>query len=183
MPYRRLFTAGILLAPLRPLLAQPQPGGGTGKATTLYSTGTNVGITGVISQEDPLQTYTMPANTLRNVGDRIRLRAGGALSSSTDVKLAKIHINTIAGPQLMNISGATAAITHWSVTIDILKTGSNTQTYDTLNTVTNSGGSGGGTLTQTDTSAIQFVVSGQNNTSAVAGSVACQYFTVELLSA
>jgi hypothetical protein len=145
---------------------------------TLYATGTLVG-NGADTTEDTLQSYTLPAGALANVGDRIRITAGGTFAGSTDSKVARVRF----GPSASQASnGTSASATSWEITYDILKTGSNTQTTNSKGLTNNSAITvTSGLATVTDTAAITITVTGVNNTNPVAGSVACRYFVVEYL--
>ena len=143
----------------------------------LYATGVSV-ASGADITEDTLQTFTVAAGQLANVGDTLHVVAGGVFAGAgTDTRTARLKfgVNNLSAVQV-----TAAASTKWSVEAWIIKTGSNTQSYVAVGT-TNSAvvGTNNGTLTVTDTGTIAVAVSGQNATTATAGSVTAQAFIVE----
>jgi hypothetical protein len=146
----------------------------------LYVTGVSVG-NGADTTEDQLQTYTLPAGQLANVGDIIHITAGGVFAGSTDSKTVKVKF---AGAALSIPTGSTVGQTRWSSEVWIVKTGSNTQSFMAVGTnVSASAGTNNGTATATDTNALAVTVTGQNATNSVAGSVTCQYLAVQYIKA
>lgn len=142
----------------------------------LYVTGTSVG-NGADTTEDTLQTYTISAGQLANVGDVIHLRTGGTLAASTDAKAVRLKV----GNQLVaSLASSAAGVTAWALEATIIKTGANGQSYVGWSIPNSAGGtSKAGTLTLTDTSTIQILVTGQNTTNPVAGSVTAQMLIVD----
>lgn len=146
----------------------------------LYITGTSVG-NGADTTEDQLQTYMLPAGQLANVGDMIHIIAGGVFAGSTDSKTVKVKF---ANAALSIPTGSTVGQTRWSSEVWIVKTGSNTQSFMAVGTnVSASAGTNNGTATATDTNALSVTVTGQNATNSVAGSVTCQFLTVQYIKA
>jgi hypothetical protein len=184
---RIIFAATLALASAAATAQTPTPGQGF---QTLYTTGISTGIAGVISQEDTLcpagAPYNLPAGTLANVGDRIRIVAAGTTASSTDTKNVRLRFGTGAPGVISQPLLSTASGTRWSLTAEIVKTGPSAQSYSVIGVAQNSaltGGIAAGTLTFTDTAPIPISVTGQNTTSAVAASLTCQYLSVDLLRA
>ena len=146
---------------------------------TLYATGVLVS-SGADTTEDTLQSYSLPAGTLANVGDRIRITAGGSFAANTDAKTARVRF----GPtQFQTAVSSNAANLNWQIVLEVQKTGANTQsTYSIGFTNAQSPGVGGTTASAlTDTAAIAISATGQNSTNPTAGSVGCRYFVVEYL--
>jgi len=136
---------------------------------------------GADTTEDTLQTFSIPAGTLRTVGDRLRIVAGGTYGATTDSKTVRIRI---AGVAYAVLTATVAAAISWRSTLDVVKTGSNTQIGTALggsHTVTAQSQNVVGSLT--DTGALSLTVTGQNNTNSVAGSVVCNYLSVEYVPA
>lgn len=143
----------------------------------LYVTGTSVG-NGADTTVDTLQTFQLPAGQLANVGDVVKITASGTFAASTDSKTASV---TFGGLGISAQAASSVGAIRWSVTIWVIKTGSNQQTRLVLadiNGSTNSGSSSG-IATITDTSPITINVTGQNATNPVAGSVTCGGLIVE----
>ena len=146
----------------------------------LYQSSTLVG-NGADLTQDVLQTFTVPANTLLNVGDRLIIRASGTFISSTDSKTAALQWG---GGNLLVLNVTTASQQVWRVEAEIMKTGANAQTSSVC-FVTNSNTTTATvtTTTRTDTAGIVINVTGQNATNSVASSVTCRYFTVDYVAA
>jgi len=173
---------GLLLTGF-PALAVAQPESvSAAKAVSLFATGVNVG-NGADLTEDTLQSYTLPANRLANVGDMLRITAGGSFAGTTDSKNARVRF----GAAVLSAPGGSAASTvRWSVIANLVKTSASNQSYTTLGAVLNgpaASGMASGTATVIDTAPILISVTGQNVTSAVAGSITCQFFSVEFIGA
>lgn len=142
----------------------------------LFITGTSVG-NGADLTEDTLQSFTIPANTLANVGDTIHIYAAGTLGATTDSKTPRIKVG---GTNLVVATTAASTLTKWYASVIIMKTGTNTQTYMTTTSGNTAvlAGITNGTLTLTDSATIALLVTGQNTTNSVAGSVTCQMLVV-----
>ncbi len=169
------------------LVGQAQAQSQTGRSDTyisLFATGT-IGSNGADLSEDTLQTYTLPASSLVNVGDRLIIFASGGAGGTTDNKVIRFRIGSGAGGIIMASTAATASGTHWSGYAEVVKTGSNTQSAGGLASVTNTTNAGSGALTTTvtDTSTMVISITGQNTTNSVSGSITCQYFSVALVRA
>jgi len=154
----------------------------SGGSRTLYVNGAVAG-NGADLTEDSLMSYSLPANTLANVGDTIRIFAAGALGATTDAKTVRIKFGTtpVHAP-----NSSAAGTTRWTSQIYITKTGSGTQSYGTMGVMQATAvGSGviSGTLTKTDTSPIAIEVTGQNATNSVANSVTIQLLFIEFIPA
>lgn len=137
---------------------------------------------GADTTEDTLQTLTIPAATLVNIGDRIRIVAGGTYGATTDSKTVKVKIGAAVIFATLTASIATAV--SWRTTIDVVKTGANTQ-FGTSSSTSHQvvAQSQNVTGVMNDTGTLAVVVTGQNNTNSVAGSVVCNYLSVEYLPA
>jgi len=160
-------------------------GGGAGSATALYVSFTSV-PSGADVSEDTLQSYTLPANSLVNPGDKLRIFAGGAANGNTDNKLIRLRIGS-GGPNILSaMSIVTASGTRWSMYTEIVKTGPNAQLATMLPRVANSASADGLGQTATavpDTAPITLSITGQNTTNPTAASLTCGYFSVEIVRA
>jgi hypothetical protein len=152
--------------------------------THLFSTGVSSGNTAAVNTEEALSTcsYTMPANQLLNVGDMVRISAGGAFSADTNLKNARVRFNGITGRLLNNGQGNAAGQITWGADVWVVKTGPSAQSWSSNGTVPPSGGGGtvSGTMTITDTAPIQILVTGQNAVGG-AGTVTCQTMSVDYI--
>ena len=148
---------------------------------TLYTNGTLVG-NGADTTEDTLMTYTIPANTLANVGDRIEIKASARMSAITDVRYYRIRIGGCSGTIIALLTSASASMTAVSATAWVLKTGSNAQSYGSLTGgTTQTTNAYAGTASLTDTSTIQICVTGQDATAATANVVQAQMLLVDFI--
>jgi hypothetical protein len=161
--------------------AQVVSGGGPSGFLTLFTNGASSG-NGADLTEDTLTTcssYTLPAGQLANVGDVIRIFAGGTLGASTDSKTVRVKIGSST---VGIIISAAVGGTQWSSDIYIMKTGSNTQSSGGYTMANNQGvGISSFALTFTDTATQLISVTGQNATNSVAGSVTCRMAIVQYL--
>jgi hypothetical protein len=150
----------------------------SGFSHTLYATGAPVG-SGADTTEDTLQSYSLPGGTLANVGDRIRITAGGTFINNTDSKIARVRF----GPsQFQTAVSSNASNTSWQITLEVQKTGANAQMTNSIGfTNAQSPGVGGSSSALNDTAAIAISATGQNNTNPTANSVTCRYFVVEYI--
>lgn len=123
-------------------------------------------------------TFTIPANTLLNVGDTITIRIGGTFIGSTDNKTAKVRFGSIA----FSTSTTTATITKWAAQIFVTKTGPSTQSYMAIWNLPSAAAAGTttGITAQTDTAGIVVNATGQNITNSVANSIAGQYMSIRV---
>lgn len=166
----------IAAASAQPLTPPGSGGGGAASSPHLYVNGVSVGNGADITQ-DTLQSMTIAAGKLASVGDIISIETGGVYAASTDIKAVRV----LAGGQIIgSCSGNVAAVINWYVTAQLIKTGSNTQSYISACTVVGSNGNvRTGTLTLTDTATIAVLVTGQNSTNPVAGSITAQALVVD----
>lgn len=156
---------------------------GAASGQRLYQTTTSVG-NGADTTEDVLQTYVMPAGIFVNIGDVIVITANGTLGATTDSKVMRIK----AGGTAVSFSptATLASQTQWRLQTSVQKRGTNLQTVDSIGSLA---GASGTTNTQAilinavDTGALTWTISGQNNTSSVAGSITCQYVTIDYIRA
>jgi hypothetical protein len=134
---------------------------------------------GADTTEDTLQTFSVPANTLRNVGDRIRIVAGGTMAASTDSRIARIRLGALIYAQ---VTATIASTTTWRLECDVVKTANNAQMRTGVGLATSAGVTTiNGADTLTDTGALSLTVTGQNTTNSVASSVVCNYLLAEAL--
>lgn len=149
----------------------------TGAETALYATGAIVG-NGADTTLDTLQSYTLPAGSLNNVGDAIHIVASGTFAGSTDTKNINIKLGS---PVISSLSGSVTASTSWAMDVWVVKTGANTQSIHTQGTVAGTAGAAGTssiTTSVTDTASITITVLGQNATAATANTANCRVFLV-----
>ena len=189
----------FLAAALVCLLALPaasqvvSPGGG-GTMRPLYPTTSTSGApvgNGADLTEDMLRSYTLPANTLRNNGDRIVISIAGSFAASTDVKTARLRWDVSGGVassgiQMLPVVGQAVGAVTWVGTIEVIKTGPNAQTFWYTGEVQNqtiSFSASNATMTRPDNADVIIWVTGLNATNSVAGSVTCAYFTVDYIPA
>ena len=152
-----------------------------GEGVVLYQTGASAG-NGPDTTEDVLQSYSLPAGTLANVGDIVHIVAGGTFAATTDTKAVNLRFGGIAGVIGCNPSGASVALTRWAFEAWMVKTGTSTQSFISIGHCNGTtSGTSSNTSALNDTLPIQIVVTGRNSTNPVAGSVSAQYFTVEAL--
>jgi len=178
---RKLLFAFLVLS--QPALAQQVIAPSSGSVISLYANGTSVG-NGADTTEDTLMTYTLPANTLANVGDAIHIIAGGTFAGTTDNKTARVRFGGIAGVAIGAPNGATTGQLTWYIDGWIVKTGSNTQSFISGGqTTTNNNGSLTGTASKTDTATNDIVVTGRNVTASSASSITCQTLLVQYVKA
>lgn len=147
----------------------------------LYITGSVVG-TGADVTEDTLQTYTIPANTLANVGDTIYAVTGGSANGTTDTKVMKLKFG---GTAIVQQNMNAAANTKYTSEFWVTKTGPGTQSYTVMSAATGNITTGvlSGVLTKTDTADIVISQTGQNSTNATLNSVTSQFLMVEFIPA
>jgi hypothetical protein len=147
----------------------------------LYAVGISVG-NGADLTQDTLQSFIVPAGILANVGDTLHIFASGTAGATTDAKTVTIKLNA---PSLAAFNLNVAAATRWTSDIYITKTGPNTQSYGNMSATPGAPSASqvtNGTLALTDTAALPLLVTGQNATNSVAGSITCQLLTVDFIS-
>jgi len=155
------------------------PSSAPGVARTLYINGTIAG-NGADLTEDTLMTFDIPANTLVNIGDTIRIFASGNFGGTTDSKTARIKFGAANTSQP---SAAIASAIKWSSDVYVVKTGTTTHTWASVGTVFNAatGGTSSGTTSVNDGVVTTISVTGQNATNSVASSVSCQLLLVQYI--
>jgi hypothetical protein len=114
-----------------------------------------------------LYTRTVPANTLAVNGTTLRITACGTLAADTDSKTVRIRWGGIGGTIASVVVDATAAVTNWRMDALITRIGSNAQRLNGVGTMFNTSNNNIGksqntvaTAAQSDTSAIDIVVTG-----------------------
>lgn len=155
--------------------------GGPLKFTRLFTSLTVIG-NGADLTEDTLVSYTIPANTLVNVGDEIHVIATGGFTGSTDAKTARVRIGPGVGPAAPVTTVATNMA--WRIEVHFIKSALNTQQSDEFTAI--SGGAGtqyyiNVQSTETEGTALSLTVTGQNTTNSVASSITVRTVTVDLL--
>jgi hypothetical protein len=169
------FSGGVLSA-----------AGGTGSSLTtrLYLATSNVG-TAASTSEQTLQSYTLPANTLANDGDEIKIVAAGTFAATTRSRTVKLYGSS--GVVIMSLTGVTSSATlswRFEVTITrrgssstlmtgVVRAGPNSGTTDTINLATNSASSSID-LTANNTISVTGTVGG----TPVTNDIICNYLSV-----
>lgn len=179
----RLLLLLLVLAPAA--MAQQVSPSSAGKVIPLYATGAVAG-NGADTTEDICQTYTMPANTMVNAGDKLHIFASGSFAASTDNKFARVRVNGVAGLLMGAPNGAAVGGTKWSLDAWFLKVDSGTTvTWASLGGVIS--GTANGTTSSTSslalTNNVDIVVTAQDQTAGTQNAVTCQYFSVDLVKA
>ena len=147
----------------------------------LYETTTLVG-NGADITVDVLQTFSVPANTLVSVGDRVNIRAAGTFIGSTDSKT--VGMTWGGGGNVFAIVASTASGVSWRMNAVLMKTASGVQSISVDgNTNSNITAAGTQSLTRADTAPIVINITGQNATNPTASSITCSYFTVDYVRA
>lgn len=153
---------------------------GQGKRFILYQTAPNTGTPNSTS-DAVLDSYTVPAKALLNVGDKIEITA--KLNTNAAAVSADYFELWIGGSAKITTSILIASDTCYLKAI-IEKTGANTQhVQNTIEgiliarTMTDAGG------TYTDTSSIALAIHAKNPTIALLNSIILRFFRVELIRA
>lgn len=182
------FLLTLLLMPGLAFAQSPAPGPGAPLYAKYQNFGGNVsGSSGnaadLLELVLPTCSFTIPANSLPNVGDVFQITLGGKFGATTDSKSVRVRLGTtIAGvPIIWTASGTVAAALSWVATIRYMKTAVNAQTVIVMANVGNGtfNGTSESSSSLVETVANQFVVTGQNTTNSVANSVTCQYMQTE----
>ena len=160
--------------------AQMVAGGSSGAVVSLYSDTAGSAGNGADLTEDQLKTYTIPPNTLVNVGDMIHITAGGALGGTTDNKTVRIRMNSLAGSVVGLTTGTAVSVQRWVMDVWIVKMDTGTA-HTSISGSTN--GATGSAPPLTDSTPNPVLISGQNATNSVAGSVTCTFFAVSYIKA
>jgi hypothetical protein len=181
---RRILIGGLLAAPfIRPWRAAAQTlSPGSPAFQRLYQTGVNVG-NGADITDDILQTYTLPAGQLANVGDALSMLAAGSFATSADSKVARLKFGNVVFTTQPSVAGTTPG---WRIQATIIKTGANAQGSEWviangLPGFSDSVFIGNSPQTVTDTAAITIVVTGQNVTNPVASSISCRVLIIDFI--
>jgi hypothetical protein len=148
----------------------------SGSRRTLYVTAVSVG-NGADITEDTLQSFTIPAGLMANVGDIIHVVARGAPLNSADVKVVRLKLG---GTNISALTLTPSSTQPWLLEAWITKTAANTQSTQVLQTVaTNNTTVARFPSGITDTASMALLLTGQNSTNPVAGSITCDFFDVE----
>ena len=150
----------------------------------LFTSGVSVG-NGADLTEDIIKTFSVPGNTLLNIGDKLHIVAAGAFAASTDAKTARIRFGGISGTILNAASGNAAGQTSWTAEAWITITSVGNFAFAGMGVTVGAptGGGASGTAALDLTAAQTLAVTGQNATTSTAGSITCTYFQVELIRA
>lgn len=141
----------------------------THKSAGIINVDSTQAATGANTTDTTLFTYTLPANALNANGRTIRFTAWGTFGATANNKTVRLESGGISGDAIVAITTAANAKA-WLLQGLIIRTGSSTQDLvgwaQTDLTVANSDGVDVGTGTQTDSGAIDLVVTSQNGTAA-----------------
>lgn len=151
--------------------------GGVANAA-LTSTGNGADVT-----EDTLQTYSLPANALDQIGRCVRVTSWGTTANNADTKTLRLRFG---GTLVYSQTLTTSVLGDWVIKATVCKTAANTQTAyaEGLNAAALGTASPGIDVTapgETDTSAIVIKTTGQAGT-ANANDIVCTAQIVEFLS-
>lgn len=126
-----------------------------GVMSTVSSTGANVG-----AGEDPLKTYTVPANTLSADNQSLWFEIWGTFAANANAKRVRVHFGS-SGTTLVMDSNPTASInnSNWVIRGRIMRTGAATQKGFASMSV-NPVGAGGGSPMVNITTALNQTLSG-----------------------
>lgn len=173
----RLLALACILVPLA--TSAQQVSGGRSPYRVLYEDFT-ISANGADTTEDTLKTFDIPAGLLANVGDRLHIVAGGVLGATTDSKSVRVRFgSSLASFQISTLASQVA----WRAELDIVKAASNAQSVMAIQSNTTLQQTQWVGPSQTDTAAITLLVSGQNSTNSVAGSINCRHLTVDFIPA
>jgi hypothetical protein len=184
---RRALIGGLLAVPLlRPgqAFAQTVSGGPSPSFQRLFQAFTPVG-NGADTTEDVLQSYTMPAGQLANIGDTLSMTAWGTLNGTVDNKVVRIRLG--AGGAIVGIVTSTLAPqSAWQINTIVIKTGANAQRFGNLafingNSLNGSTLPGNSTAGMTDTAPAVLNVTGQDSSVATAGAITCAGFVIDFI--
>lgn len=93
-----------------------------GKRAGAYLSTTNVGNVG--GGEDDLMSTSLPANTLDDTGDVVRIRAWGTAANNANAKTLKLYFGATA---IVNQSLTVSQAGRWFIEAVVIRTGSDTQ--------------------------------------------------------
>lgn len=176
----KLLLVLLLLASVSASAQTVSPGPRGPQNIFSYQSGTGTG-NGADLTEDTLQSFTLPAGQLLNVGDRIHVTAGGTLGATTDTKVIRLKLGSSGS--VCGIQSTTAGQTAWAMICDIIKTSSNNQLISGLTMNTNAAAGTNVTLNQTDTGTLALVITGQNSTNSVLNSLVLRNMIVDYIPA
>jgi len=184
-------SASLALAANIPLLTGPQDSSqliaslnqviqavNSGVVGKLYANGVGTG-TGADTTEDTLFTYTLPANTVANVGDTLRIKCGTLTNATSTTKVVKLYFGaTSFTGTATSVSGA------YNLELIVIRTAAATQTIYASGT----GGAGGVTPilptstagTDDFTTALTIKCTGTNGTSE-ANQITGKFMSVEMI--
>lgn len=143
-----------------------------GESASLQHNDTLAGTT-LVTTEEVLRTWTIPASTLSGDGNQILLDAYGAFEADANGKTVRLRWGGIAGTIIATgYNQDAAAITAWHLSARIVRLASNSQRWVGKTTLFGStdgnavsdylGHTIHGLATETDTASIDLVVTGQN---------------------
>ena len=164
-------------------LLQTRPGTATSGfgqiQSALHISPTSAATTAVTTEED-LLSYTLPGNSLQNVGDAVRVKWWGTTAANGDNKTLKFYWD---GAQIYSSGAVGANNSHWTYEVLIVRTGAATQ--DVMQSLGwyNAGAIGpafSSSFTATLSGAVIIKCTGQNGV-ATAGDIVNEGMSVELL--
>lgn len=133
--------------------------------------------TGTGTSEQTLQTAVVPAGTFTKVGQVLRLTATGTVATNGNNKTIQLKFGTI----VLSSGVITSSNKVWKAIMEVMHTGTGTQTY-TATYVDPTTGSvmGGGTGTVADSADVTCSLTGTDGTSS-AGDITCNNFYAEII--
>jgi hypothetical protein len=136
---------------------------------------------GADTTEDTLQTFVIPAGTFRKVGDQLRIVAAGTMAATTDNRVSRLKFG---GTNIANIVATGSTATAWRLDAQLIKTGLTGFTCHGVGFATQSNVSATPVgLSLDNTVPITILVTGQNNTTAAANSINCNFLSVQFFPA
>lgn len=133
---------------------------------------------GADTTEDTLFTYSLPANTLLNVGNEINIEAWGSVAATSATKTVKLYFGTTV---TQSFAYTTTQTGNWRIGAKIIKQAASVQladiNYDALGATTTRSLGNVTNGSETDTAAITIKITGQS-TAATANLVLCNGFTI-----
>lgn len=136
--------------------------GGTGARLSTQLSVAGVG-NGADTSEDTLFTYSLPANTLANVGQEVDIEAWGSVTATSATKVVKVYF----GAQLMTLTWTTTQTGNWRARMRVVKQAASVQLImgeaDSLGATTTRVLANITNGAETDTSAIVIKVTGTSS--------------------
>lgn len=156
--------------------------GASGTSSRNIQTTANTNVTsvgnGADQTEDNLQTYSLPAGSLRNNGDCIIIQAWGRTGANADSKDIKLYFG---GTVIASALASTANAKNWYAYAEVYKTGAGAQlAFGSLQVDATAGAIQRTTPAETETAAITIKTTGKENTASTANSILSDVLSVDV---